>query len=306
MKARRSTSERPARRGAAVSARRRGLLGSGLLRRAGAQADHLRDRRAADRLRPRPDQRARRGRLAAGQLQRRQPGRKLPLAAEELEAGAPLRRPPRPGRGRRAALARGARVALLGARHKRPGALRRRARVVAPRQGEPREPDQGGQARPRPRQPPLPKLPRQLGLPALHTAGLQPARLAEAARPARERANQLRETAPLPLHRRRGHGRPQRPAARPAPLGRLPAPQRLPRNAATHPRPRPSARLNAPTRPQTKTDQADAGTATAQTHAASVRPRHAPEIRPADRDPGQQQDQKRSPPRPQPLTAGSG
>ena len=76
----------------------------------------------------------------------------------------------------------GSRVALLGARHQRPRALGRRARVLAPRQGQRREPDPGGQARPGARQPPLPGLPRQLGLPALHPARLRPARLAEAAR----------------------------------------------------------------------------------------------------------------------------
>jgi hypothetical protein len=79
-----------ARRRPALSARRRGLLGPELLRRAGAAADHLRRRRAADRLATRPDQRDQRGRLAARQLPRRQPGCELPLAADQLEAGAAL------------------------------------------------------------------------------------------------------------------------------------------------------------------------------------------------------------------------
>ena len=47
-------------RSSSVSACRRGLLGPGLLRRARAQADHLRRRGAADRLAARPDQRDRR------------------------------------------------------------------------------------------------------------------------------------------------------------------------------------------------------------------------------------------------------
>jgi len=125
-------------------------------------------------------------------------------------------------------------------------ALSRRARVLAPRQGQPRKPDQGGQAQPRPRQPPLHELPRQLGLPALHAARLQPALLVEAARSARARTQQLRKASPLPFHRRRGHRRPLRTNARLAPFRWLPAPRRLHRNAATHPRPRTRTRLNLP------------------------------------------------------------
>ena len=69
----------PARRRPPLLARRRGLLGPGLLRLSGAQADHLRDRRAADRLGAQPDRRDRRGRLAALRLPRRQPGGELCL-----------------------------------------------------------------------------------------------------------------------------------------------------------------------------------------------------------------------------------
>jgi hypothetical protein len=94
-------------------------------------------------------------------------------------------------------------VALLGARHERRRALGGRARVLAPRQGQRREPDQGGKARSRSRQPPLPRLPPQLGLPPDHPARLQPAHLAEAPRPPRGRAVELRQAAALPFHRRR-------------------------------------------------------------------------------------------------------
>jgi hypothetical protein len=57
----------------------------------------------------------------------------------------------------------GRELALLGAGHERWRALGRRARVLAPGQGQRRKPDPGGEARPRARQPPLPRLPRQLG-----------------------------------------------------------------------------------------------------------------------------------------------
>src|SRR6266851_4990210 len=233
-----------ARRCAAVSACRRGLLGPRLLRRAGTQTDHLRRRGAADRLGSRPDQRDRRDRLADLELPRRQRGRELPLAADQLEARTTLHRPPRPRQGRRAAQPRRPRVALLGDRQQRRGTLRRRARALAPRESEPRKPDQRSKARTRARQPPLQELPRQLGLPALHPARLQPARLAEAARATQARAHQLREAPPLPLHRSRRHGRPHWTASPPAPLGRLPAPRRVRRHAATHPWPRPRARLS--------------------------------------------------------------
>src|SRR5216684_6978512 len=233
-----------ARRCAAVSACRRGLLGPRLLRRAGTQTDHLRRRGAADRLGSRPDQRDRRDRLADLELPRRQRGRELPLAADQLEARTTLHRPPRPRQGRRAAQPRRPRVALLGDRQQRRGTLRRRARALAPRESEPRKPDQRSKARTRARQPPLQELPRQLGLPALHPARLQPARLAETARAARARTHELRETPPLPLHRRRRHRRPLRTTAPVTPLSRLPAPQRLHRNAATHPRPRTRTRLS--------------------------------------------------------------
>ncbi len=112
---------------------------------------------------------------------------------------ATVRRPPRPGRGRRATRTRRGRVALLGARHQRQRTLPRRARELASRQSERREPNQGGQTRLRPRQPPLPELPRQLDLPALHPARLQPALLAETARAPRQRTRQLCETAALPF-----------------------------------------------------------------------------------------------------------
>jgi hypothetical protein len=57
-------------------------------------------------------------------------------------------------------------------------------------------PDQRGQAGPRARQPSLPRLPRQLGLPADHPPRLRPPLLAQAPRPPGGRAGELRQAAP--------------------------------------------------------------------------------------------------------------
>ena len=184
-----------------LPARRRGLLGQRLLRRARAARDHLRGRRTTDRLGESADPSGTGRRLAALELPRRQRGRELQLAAEDLDDRAPLHRAPRPDRDRGAAPPRRRqRLPLLRPGHQRRPARSRQPRGLAPLEGERREPDQGGKARTRARQPPLPQLPRQLGLPNDHAARLQPALLAQAARTTRTRADELRQAAPLPLH----------------------------------------------------------------------------------------------------------
>jgi hypothetical protein len=74
---------------------------------------------------------------------------------------------------------------------------------------------------------------------------LQPARLAETARPApaRERTSYAKRLRFRFIAVAGTVGRSRAPA-RPTPLGRLPAPHRLPRDAATHPRPRTRTHLN--------------------------------------------------------------
>ena len=229
-----------------LPARRRGLLGPGLPGRARAAAitytvGAMLTARSAERI-----GRGSRGRLAAVQLPRGQRGGELPLEAQDLEAGAALRRPPRPARA-------GEQLSLDGREwhywalvtndeERSADELERWHRAKANVENRIKEAKLGTRAR----QPPLPQLPRQLGLSALHPARLQPARLAEAARAPRTRAHELRQAAPLPLHRRRRHRRPQRPPARPAPRGRLPALRdfvaALERSAASRGRPPSPAR----------------------------------------------------------------